>query len=212
MFIALSQSSHGLQSRFLLAVQSEKLQTEAAIPRVPGLVVPTSTFISKDSHSFRKICRSQAKVTKHTKRHHKTQRPCSSWKGIAFTLHFLSLDNQEILLNAAIKFSFSWSNFTLCSLKKKKSQLPCYQFLSLNRGLTSWILRTAVGRALLPLLPLCLLFLHWSLNRILQPHPFVITKLQGSHASLFGIYLNDILDEQERLTVSKWDWIAEEMC
>jgi hypothetical protein len=27
----------------------------------------------------------------------------------------------------------------------------------------------------------------------------------------FGIYLNDALDEQEGLTVSKWDLIAEEM-
>lgn len=48
-----------------------------------------------------------------------------------------------------------------------------------------------------------------------EPHPttsiLVIAKHQGSHTSLFGIYLNDILDEQNGLTVSKWDWIEEEM-
>lgn len=48
-----------------------------------------------------------------------------------------------------------------------------------------------------------------------EPHPatsiLVITKHQGSHTSLFGINLNDILDEQKGLTASKWDWIEEEM-
>lgn len=60
---------------------------------------------------------------------------------------------------------------------------------------------------------LCHLFTVTAL--VSEPHPttsiLVITKHQGSHTSLFGINLNDILDEQKGLTASKWDWIEEEM-
>nr|CAI9701672.1 unnamed protein product [Rangifer tarandus platyrhynchus] len=58
--------------------------------------------------------------------------------------------------------------------------------------------------------PLRSLLLHWFLNRIPSP-PLVIAKRQGSHTSLFGIHLNEILDEQKGLTASKRDWIEEEM-
>lgn len=53
---------------------------------------------------------------------------------------------------------------------------------------------------------LCHLFTITAL--VSEPHPttsiLVITKHQGSHTSLFGINLNDILDEQKGLTASKW--------
>ena len=75
-------------------------------------------------------------------------------------------------------------------------------FLPPNRRLTARTVRNAAGALTAP--PL-----------VSEPHPatstLVITKRQGSHTSFFAIYLNEILDEQEGLTASKWDWIEEEM-
>lgn len=207
---ALSQFSHGLQSGFLLAVESEKLQTEGAWVGSPNFNLGLKEFPRLQ------------KSLPLSDKNHKTHRYTVRGKGhAALERELPSLLTScpwiaKRLFNATIK-SFTWLNFTeTLFFKKKKSQLLWYHFCPQTEGWShGWWGRQsgAVARGGVSLHSSAILFTVTAL--VSEPHPatsiLVIAKHQGSHTSLFGIYLNDILDEQKGLIASKWDWIEEEM-
>ena len=143
----------------------------------------------------------QAKTTKYTKGNHagkgltylERELPslCSSWPWI--TKRFSLMFQYNLLL-------FDRILQRLCSLKTKISQLPCFQFLSLKSGrLAAWLLRTAVARALLPLITI--IFAIAALVSELHPAASILCHHQVPVIiciSLY-IYLNDTLDEQRVL-------------
>lgn len=136
---ALSQFSHGLQSGFLLAVESEKLQTEGAWVGSPNFNLGLKEFPRLQ------------KSLPLSDKNHKTHRYTVGGKGhAALERELPSLLTScpwiaKRFFNATIK-SFTWLNFTeTLFFKKKKITTPLISFLSPNRRLITWMVRTAVG-------------------------------------------------------------------
>lgn len=124
---ALSQSSRGLQSGFLLVEESEKLQTEGAWVGSPNF--------NLGLEEFPQLQKSPPLLGKY----HKTHRYTVRGKGHAA----LERERPSLLtscpgvakrfFNAATK-SFTWSNFTETLFFKKKSQLLWCPFCPQTEG------------------------------------------------------------------------------
>ena len=179
---ALSQFSHGLQSRFLLAVESEKLQTEGAWVGSPNFNLGLKEFPWLQ------------KSLPLSDKNHKTHRYTVRGKGhTALERELPSLLTScpwiaKRFFNAATK-SFTSSNFTETLFFKKKSHssfdivfVP-KQKADHMHGEDSSRGRWPEEGSLFTPLPFCLLLLHWFLNHIPQP-PFLSSPSTKDHTHL----------------------------